>query len=207
VQREALELVKKRNAAGFDSVLDKARRVIGTGGARVKKRNKSDDKPAPSKFDLATLVYTVDTWSMDMVKAYNPVTEARAMAYLHTHLPGAIEKLISLAEANGLAGDVLDAYVARRMAALRAAQEAAQDELASGQQDGNLEPAEGSGADDPDADLRQRLRDFMDAHHGGRSTASVAGRIGIGAGTLKVFLEGDRIYAKTRTAIEAYLTA
>ena len=47
--------------------------------------------------------------------AYNPVTDVRATMHLQAHLPGALHKLITLAEANGLAGDVLDAYVEGRV--------------------------------------------------------------------------------------------
>lgn len=68
MQREALELVKKRNHAGVTHVIEKAQRLIEGMPARVVKTDKSDAKPAVSKFDLATLIYTVDTWSMDMVK-------------------------------------------------------------------------------------------------------------------------------------------
>ena len=115
VQREALELVRKRNSADVIKVLGRAQRLLE--GTAQRRSDKNDDKPAVSKFDLATLVYTIDTWSMEMVQGYNPVTDVRAASYLTMHLPSAIEKLIALAEANGLAGDVLDAYVARRIAA------------------------------------------------------------------------------------------
>jgi hypothetical protein len=49
------------------------------------------------------------------------------------------------------------------------------------------------------------LADHLAAHAGGTDTKSVAIRIQIGEATLKTFLEGGRIYPKTRAAIEAYL--
>jgi hypothetical protein len=117
IQREALELVRKRNEAGINSVIEKAKRAIG-GTARARTESKS----ALSKFDLASLVFSLDSWSTEMVESYNPTTDARAMSYLSTHLGGALHKLIVLAESTGNlgAGQVLDDYVARRMQALQA---------------------------------------------------------------------------------------
>ena len=224
VQREALELVRKRNSAGVIKVLGRAQRLIE--GTAQRRSDKNDDKPAVSKFDLATLVYTIDTWSMEMVQGYNPVTDARAASYLTMHLPGAIEKLIALAEANGLAGDVLDAYVARRIAAAQPeptpepapeipTPEPAPEipppepapEIPPPEPAPEIPPPDSAASSffDVDAELRQRLQEHLDAHAGGTTRESTASRIGISTPTLRMFLDGGRIYAKTRTAIEDYL--
>jgi hypothetical protein len=42
-----------------------------------------------SRFDLGDLVHLIDSWSLEMVQAYNPVTDIRAATYLSTHLAGA----------------------------------------------------------------------------------------------------------------------
>jgi Protein of unknown function (DUF3102) len=59
---------------------------------------------------------------------------------------------------------------------------------------------------DPDAELRQRLVDRLADRMGSTGMATVAAQIGVGASTLNTFLRGGKVYAKTRKAIEAYLT-
>ena len=203
IQREALELVKKRNAAGVNNVLEKARRVIG-GTTKAKAEH---DRPALAKYDLATLIYYVDTWSIEMVKDYNPTTDARAMSYLSSHLAGALHKLIVLAEANGLAGDVLDAYVARR-----AAQES---DGVPGDAATAEEPVAAPGAPAgqrealPVDALRRRVwvKVGCTAYTTPKEWKAKAAEIGIGVTTLQRFLDDDRgskPNAKTLTALQAY---
>jgi hypothetical protein len=64
-----------------------------------------------------------------------------------------------------------------------------------------VEPAHG------DDDLRRRLSDRLADHMGSTGMAGAAQQIGVSAPTLKAFLAGNPIYAKTRAKIEAYLRA
>jgi hypothetical protein len=215
VQREALELVKKRNAAGVTNLLQKAqRRIEGTGHAPP-----IETKPTVSKFDLSSLVYSIDTWSMEMVRGYNPVSDVRAASYLSTHLPSALEKLIVLAEENGLAGDVLDAYVTRRLEAMgvtlrQARQEAPQGGDAALPARNTTQPA--VAAPEPpaaereangDAGLRERLTLRLQDRMGSTGMASVAAEIGVAPQTLKCVLDGNPMQARTRAKVKAWLDA
>ena len=198
VQREALELVKKRNKAGVASVVEKAKRLIEGGGPT---KTIEDKAPDASRFDLANLVQQIDKWSEEAVRAYNPVTDVRATMHLQAHLPGALHKLITLAEANGLAGDVLDAYVEGRVQSVsRRWRHPDQPEPAEELGD-ELEEAAPAGDDD----LRRRLSERL-ADDGSTAMAGVASAIGISKPTLKSFLAGHAIYARTRERIETYLS-
>jgi hypothetical protein len=181
--------------------------------SRAVKTDRSDDKPMVSKFDLATLVYTIDTWSMEMVQAYNPVTDQRAVMYLQMHLPGAIEKLITLAEANGLAGDVLDMYVTRRFeAAQRITAESEAIEGVFEDADDEEEPekpeaAEPASAEQQDGISDDELRDLTETKVGRMPRAKAAKEIGIAPSTLVSFLNGGKPHGTTQEKLQAWLNA
>jgi hypothetical protein len=106
VQREAWELVKKRNTRGVASILTAAQKRVEGGDARPVP---AGNKPAIKHFDLAELIEQInDGWSEESVRAYNPVVDTAAAARLTAHLSGALRKLVILAECSGLAGDVLE---------------------------------------------------------------------------------------------------
>ena len=154
------------------------------------------DKPASDRYDLATLIYLIDSRSEDMVRVYNPVIDVRAASYLSSHLAGALAKVIILVEVNGFGGEVLDAYVARRVMAARRAQEAAQKAEEPGVGGGGADQEDGAAQDDLEAFVR-RLEDAM----GDATQKSFARRLGVSIPTLTKILAHKPVRASTREQI------
>jgi hypothetical protein len=185
IQREAWDLVMKRNTRGIPAILEKAKKHIEgvdskslPGGAGV--------KSAASRFDLGELVQLIDSWSEEMIRAYNPITNTRASSYLTAHLSGALRKLIILAECNGLAGDVLDGYPVRAAAA--------KDVTPAEPEQPAPEAEPGSAKLDLDA-VRSRMRTKLE--YEGLTVAALSRQIGVGQNVVTDFLSGGKPYAKT----------
>ena len=203
VQREALELVKKRNKAGIAERGRQGQASDRGGGAT---KTVQDKAPEAARFDLANLVQQIDKWSVEAVLAYNPVADVCAATHLQVHLPGALHKLITLAEANGLAGDVLDQYVEGRVASVSWRWRHSDQPEPEPTEELGDELDRQDAAPAGDDDLRRRLGDRLPDTPGSTGRARVASEIGISLPTLKSFLAGNAISARTRARIEAYLS-